>query len=513
MATPVPPPPEGRFGKWAYQLWDYVAKNRPGFSNARISGTAPIAVSSSGTSSFGISHNTSGVSAGTYGTNSTWPLLVIDARGHVTSASAGGTVGAAGLVAVGDVLGTTTTGTLTAALSTTGVAAGTYGGTAGIPRFDIDAKGRVLSGTTVVLTADTPILLSAGSGTLAWSHADAGTGITPGATYGAGGLSQQFILDTKGHVTFAGAVNKTPYYLQGAHGTNTMTASYAQALGPTSFGAGDVFWFDCPANNNAAMALTVVGSRGTLGPAAILFQNQVALSNDFIITRKYMVVYDGTQFQIIGPQNRAIDNQFAFSDSADTTKRAYFNASAIPTGSSLTFDFPGVAGTLALATGTSYVPSLMTGNNSAVGVAAFSLVVPVGHSAVDLIIKGLSISGGTSTAFFRVGTGPNLSSGGYNSVVSALGTAAVVSSDGGTTGFPVTQSLVGASVLSGILTVKQLGTGSSVVGADMKVSVDNSKGLSLVAGAMSLPARMGVVGVELTGTATFDAGTYGWRSY
>lgn len=121
MTTKIPPPPEGRFGAWAYQLWDYVAKNRSGVVNARISGTGAITVSSSGTGSFSISHGTSGVSSGTYGGSNVFSRFNVSPQGHITSATNVNTLAigpfgtALSLVAVGAVTGTTTTGTLTTA--------------------------------------------------------------------------------------------------------------------------------------------------------------------------------------------------------------------------------------------------------------------------------------------------------------------------------------------------------------------------------------------------------------
>lgn len=110
----IPPPPEGRFGKWAYQLWDYVAKNRLGAASALVPG--PGMVVGTGTGTFTLALSTTGVTAGTYGTGLFLPQFTVDARGRLTAAAAGTTaIPAAGLVATGVITGTTTTGTLTAA--------------------------------------------------------------------------------------------------------------------------------------------------------------------------------------------------------------------------------------------------------------------------------------------------------------------------------------------------------------------------------------------------------------
>ena len=513
MATPVPPPPEGRFGKWAYQLWDYVAKNRPGFSNARISGTAPIAVSSSGTSSFGVSHNTSGVSAGTYGTNSTWPLLVIDARGHVTSASAGGTAGAAGLVAVGDVLGTTTTGTLTAALSTTGVAAGTYGGTAGIPRFDIDVKGRVLSGTTVVLTANTPILLSAGSGTLAWSHADAGTGIVPGATYGADGFSQEFILDTKGHVTFAGAVGLSPYFvtIAGTNAGGTWTGSYSAAAGPVVWPNGAYFSFQAPAENTGALAFTVIGTRGTAVAGPLRWDPFFdGIGGEFLTGRMYTILFNGTSYLKIaaGSPTEALDFRFRIRDNSDQTKQAMFRADSIPSGSSATFDFQSQSGTLGYApySGTS-TPLVTT------GATVFAIGgLPAWVTAVDVLLAQTSLSG-TGFQTLRLGVSTGAIAGGYNGITNLLATTGILSAAMNTTGFELAPGGTGAAAtLRGIVSLRKHNPTGNIWQAVSQVSRSNATLMCLAEGTVGLTEELTSVGLYVAaGTSTFDGGSIQWR--
>ncbi len=113
----IPPPPDGRFGKWAYQLWDYVARNRLGAAAALVAGTAIVV--GTGTGTFTLALATSGVGAGTYGTGATWPRFSVDALGRMLTATSGGTLGPFGtiasIVAAGVVTGTSTTGTLTTA--------------------------------------------------------------------------------------------------------------------------------------------------------------------------------------------------------------------------------------------------------------------------------------------------------------------------------------------------------------------------------------------------------------
>lgn len=201
--TQVPPPPEGRFGKWAYLMWDYVAKNRLGAANA-ILGATPVAVGTGSNGTFTVSHQTSGVAAGTFGSAVVIPRFAVDALGHLTLATNAGTLGTfAGfnsLVLAGDALGTSTTGTLTAALNTTGVTAATYGGTGTFAQVTVDAKGRITAAASVALAAAAPVAIAAGT----ISHNT--SGIVAG-TYGNSTAVGQVVADARGHLTFGSSID------------------------------------------------------------------------------------------------------------------------------------------------------------------------------------------------------------------------------------------------------------------------------------------------------------------
>ena len=133
---------------------------------------------------------TTGVSAGSYGSTAAIPVITVDAKGRVTAASTVATLGlttqpaaalqTAALAGIsteaaradhvhliptttltGDVLGSGV-GSVAAALTTTGVSAGSYGSTAAIPVLTVDAKGRLTAASTVAaltLTTATPAAL------------------------------------------------------------------------------------------------------------------------------------------------------------------------------------------------------------------------------------------------------------------------------------------------------------------------------------------------------------------
>ena len=204
MLKPPPPiklpsPEERReaFNRWMYQFWEWAGDG--GAGTAQIFGSAPIAVAT-GTGSFTVSHNTSGVAAGTYGNSTSVAQVVVDARGHVTS----GTTVAISTTAPRVVEGTTpiavatSTAAFTVSHNTSGVAAGTFGGAAGVPRFDLSALGHVLSGTSFPITGTAPIVVETGTSSFGVAH---GTSGVLAGTFGMGTAIPQLVVDARGHVT------------------------------------------------------------------------------------------------------------------------------------------------------------------------------------------------------------------------------------------------------------------------------------------------------------------------
>src|SRR3990167_10360749 len=213
MIKPPPPPtiPSAQerreaFNNWLYQFWSWAGNG--GAGTAQISGTSPIVVTT-GTGTFAISHATSGVIGGTYGDATIIPRFGVDARGHLTLATNAGTLGTFAsfnsLVGAGDVLGTSTTGTFTGALSTTGVTAGTYGDGTAVSQVVVDAKGRVTSAASVAITYPSdralegvaPIAVGTAAGTYSISHNT--SGVVAGTFGGVAGIPR-FDISVLGHV-------------------------------------------------------------------------------------------------------------------------------------------------------------------------------------------------------------------------------------------------------------------------------------------------------------------------
>lgn len=153
---------------------------------ARLPALAGDVTSASGGNMTTLSN--SGVTAGTYGASSQIPVLQVDAKGRVVSASSVVPVVSANNV---------TTGTLSASvLPASGVTQGTYGASSQIPVLQLDDKGRVISASSVAPIVDAGNITT---GTLNANRLSA-SGVVAG-TYGTSTAVAQVTVDDKGRVT------------------------------------------------------------------------------------------------------------------------------------------------------------------------------------------------------------------------------------------------------------------------------------------------------------------------
>jgi hypothetical protein len=107
-------------------------------------------VTASGAGSQAATLSSTGVTAATYGSATTVPQIIVDAKGRITSAS-NVTITTSGITALTGDVTASGSGSQAATLSATGVSAATYGSASAIPQIAVDAKGRITSATTNTL--------------------------------------------------------------------------------------------------------------------------------------------------------------------------------------------------------------------------------------------------------------------------------------------------------------------------------------------------------------------------
>lgn len=94
---------------------------------------------------------------------------------------------------------------------------------------------------------------------------------------------------------------KIPEYLTGVAGTNTITATGQAAM--AAYAAGQRFMFIPAATNTGATTLNITPSGGAaLGAKNIFWTGAACSGGELVISVPVVVVYDGTQFNVIGPK-------------------------------------------------------------------------------------------------------------------------------------------------------------------------------------------------------------------
>lgn len=93
---------------------------------------------------------------------------------------------------------------------------------------------------------------------------------------------------------------KVPDYLTGVAGTNTVTAGGPSAL--AAYAAGQSFILIPAATNTGATTVNITPSGGAaLGAKNVFLKGTACIGGELLIGVPVFIVYDGTQFNIIGP--------------------------------------------------------------------------------------------------------------------------------------------------------------------------------------------------------------------
>lgn len=320
----------------------------------------------SGATSVSLTLANSGVTAGSYGSSTSVPVITVDAKGRLTSVTTSSISGS--LTFTGDVTGTGATGgTTTLTLASVGTA-GTY------TKVTTDAKGRVTSGTTLS-SSDLPTY----TGTLTSSQVTTALGFTPAANG-----QTMYIGTTAVNINRAsGAITLTGTSIDGNAATVTKgvyTTGDQTVDGVKTFrgsGTTDAYMYLSAANGIAVFQIAGSGTNS----AFLLFANST--NNE----RSRITVDNGRNLYI--SNNSGTTNHFTFGSTGN------FTATGSLSGASL-------AGTAATGSGASGTWGISISGNAATASSAAALTSTtwqrITGSAIDYGSYGsIGVSGVTNT--------------------------------------------------------------------------------------------------------------------
>lgn len=380
------------------------------------------------------------------------------------------------------------TGTLNISHSTSGVAAGTYGGTSGLPRFTVDTFGHVTAGANFPLQATTPILVGSNAGTYTWGHST--SGVTLG-TYGSASVVPQVVVNTWGHVTAVNTLNI--------------------AIGGTAVTGADLT-VSAPLTGTATNALLRAGTigHGTSGVASGTYGSASILAQFAINT--YGHVTSVTTFALAG-SNAAGSDLTISSPLVGTVTNALLRAGTIAHGTSGV-----VTGTYG---GANSIPQIVV--NTFGHVTAVSTFAAGGFTLGTRVVT----TSGTQALFSGIAAGAKKVEVSFDQV-SLSGTGHFLVQIGDAGGIE-TNAYVSGGFLSGLVATSTSGylvymnAAAGTFAGRMDLSLQNSAAFTWVAsisgyypsggasgagaGVKSLSAELTQLRVIPSGTDTFDGGS------
>jgi hypothetical protein len=382
-----------------------------------ISGDA----SGAGSTAIALTLGTSGVTAGTYGDTTHIPTVVVNAKGLVTSISTNaityGTGSVTNIATGTGLTGGPITNTGTIAMGTSGVSAGTYGAGTTFPQIIVDTLGRVTSATTVALGS----IASQGSNSVSITggtitglptpvnSSDAATkSYVDSATAG---------LSAKGSVRLATTGNNlTSTYSNGTSGvgaTLTLTATGLLTIDQSTVVVGDRILVKDQTNGseNGIYSVTVAGAVGT---SAVLTRTTDFNSTSTVFNGAYTVVETGTinkgtlwLLTSNGEQTYTIGTTaLSFTELAVANQSIAFTGDVTGTGAgTVNLTLGSVNSTVGTFGNTTNIPTV-TVNSKGLITNISNTSITYGTGSVTQIIAGSQLTGGTinGTGTIALGT-------------------------------------------------------------------------------------------------------------